>query len=607
MTEYWPLLLDNVVLSIFLSPLAGACAVFIAARCRVNTLRRIALASTLFTFVFSALMVAHYDPALLDENDEPQLIQMRSGVGWLATEKYSLVQRSDSGGETHDSLVRELRGPNVQLAVGVDGLSLLFVALTSALMIPAVLAGRDVDGNGPAVFYMFLLLLEAALIGAYAATDAVFFAMCLGFAPVPLLFLVGRWGGYDRRRAVIKFFIFQVAGSLLLLFALVALVVSHDSMRSGLGDSHVRPSFDLNVIIQQIPQIVAIDEGALAYWEQVGPWIFLALVTGFAVRCGLFPLHTWLPPMSGESPAAAGIPLVVVSLLFGVYGFIRFVPALFADFFKSPDPLFPVLTLTSTDIVTLIAISGAIYAALLALAQDDLKKLVTFIGLSHFGICVAGACSLNPTGMMGSLLQLLGLGLSIGALVFLTGALESRYRTREIEAFAGLRRQYPRFSLCWLVAALAVIGVPGSAGFPGQLLVLFGILQGSPQSTSRPFSMFFLLVALLILAWALVTMLHRMLTGRYRRPVMVGGAMSQRTQENGATENDPTDRTVRSDDLSLRETTAVMICFAAIVWIGVYPQFFLSRMQPSVSNLLRRYHVSVPSDEPAHNTPANEL
>src|SRR6266478_5657523 len=384
-------------------PALGAVLVLLFARQGLAQIRRLVLTNVLITFALSIVVVASYDPNLKNESGQPQLIQMRTTLPWV---------------ETIDAQGKHLVGPDIHFVLGVDGLSLWLIFLSATLMIPSVLVSWEAVQDRPASFYALMLLLESGLIGVFAAQDIILFYVFFEFTLIPLFFMVGIWGGHDRRFAARRFFIYTLAGSFLTFLALIFIVLSYSWM------SPERPlTFSIPVLTEGIARLVQTDYTAARYWQHVSPYIFLALFAGFAIKVPLFPFHTWLPLAHVEAPTAGSVLLAGVLLKIGSYGFLRF--AL---------PLLPGACWWAFDFIAVLAVIGIIYGALLALAQDDIKKLVAYSSVSHMGFCLLGLFALNAVGITGGLLQMVNHGLSTGALFAIVGMLYERYHTRDIEA-----------------------------------------------------------------------------------------------------------------------------------------------------------------------------
>ena len=581
--QFWKTLLDNVVLLLILLPLVGASLVVLSLRFGVENVRRTALTNVLLSFALSLLMVGHYDPAQKHpQTGVPRLIQMVSVFGWLGGENHTdtariandVVDVSRSGNRSAGGWLGGR--PDIQFAVGVDGISLWPIALTALLMIPAVVAGQAVDEKHPAAFYALLLVAQSTSIGLFAALDAVLFCVFLQFSIVPSFYLIGHWGGYNRRRVVGKFFLYNLAGALLVMLALLAVGVAHTSVVTLTNPSELRPPFmffipQMTEIISQVAQADQADGS----WRLIGPWVFAALVMGFALHVAVAPFHTWLAATNVEVPTSVSLLLCGPVLLTGGYGLLRFVV-----------PLFPELCSRWSPVLQLTAIAGVLYTGLLALAQSDLKKLVTYAGLCHFGLGVAGILSLNSPGVAGGLLHLIGQGVSLASVLFLIGVLETRHRTRERSAFSGLATLWPRFTLCFLFAASALIGVPGLNGFATTTMTLSGVFM------SNRFAAVGGMLGCLLVLGAFVWSIQRVFSGSFRAPsqgdLRSVGKRAWSNQQLAFPVREP-QVPVGSGLLTVRDFVALSPMAAVIVWMGLFPQFFIRPVQPSVARNLRLY------------------
>jgi NADH-quinone oxidoreductase subunit M len=515
-------------------PALGAVLVLLFARQGIAQVRRLALTNVLITFTLSIVVVGSYDPHLTDQSGRPQLTQMRTTLPWV---------------ETVDPQGDHLAGPDIHFALGVDGLSLWLIFLSAALMIPSVLVSWEAVQDRPASFYALMLLLESGLIGVFAAQDIILFYVFFEFTLIPLFFMVGIWGGHDRRFAARRFFIYTLAGSFITFLALICIVLSYWWM------SPAKPlTFSIPVLTEGIARLVQTDYTAARYWAHVGPYIFLALFAGFAVKVPLVPFHTWLPLAHVEAPTAGSVLLAGVLLKIGSYGFLRF--AL---------PLVPGACWWAFDAIAVLAVIGIIYGALLALAQDDIKKLVAYSSVSHMGFCVLGLFALNAVGITGGLLQMINHGLSTGALFAMVGMLYERYHTRDIEAYGGMARRFPVFAFCLGVLAFSSIGLPGLNGFTGEVTSLMGMFQYNRLYAGLG------LTGIILGAWYMLWLVQRTFFGRLREPILEGHG-----------DHDP------PGDMNAREILALAPILILIVWIGINPQFFTSRMEPSVNHVVQR-------------------
>jgi NADH-quinone oxidoreductase subunit M len=513
-------------------PVVGAILVLLSARQGIEQVRRLALTNVLLTFGLSLIVVAEYDPQLREPSGQPA-IQMRTSLPWVET--------TGANGQRI--------GPDIQFALGVDGLSLWLIFLSALLMIPSVLVSWEAVQDRPASFYALMLLLESGLIGVFAAQDIILFYIFFEFTLIPLFFMVGIWGGHDRRFAARRFFIYTLAGSVLTFLALIFIVLSY----SWLSPRH-ELTFSIPLLTEKMAELVQTDSRAAEYWSHVGPWVFLALFAGFAIKVPLFPFHTWLPLAHVEAPTAGSVLLAGVLLKIGSYGFLRF--AL---------PLVPGACWLAFDAIAVLAVIGIIYGALLALAQDDIKKLVAYSSVSHMGFCLLGLFALNAVGITGGLLQMLNHGLSTGALFAMVGMLYERYHTRDIESYGGMARRFPILAFCLGVVAFSSIGLPGLNGFTGEVTSLMGMFQFDRLYATLG------LTGIILGAWYMLWLVKRTFYGPLREPVLEGHG------------DHPPPR-----DLNLREIAALAPILVLIVWIGIYPQFFTRRMEPSIQHVVQR-------------------
>jgi len=540
-------------------PLVGAGLVLLSPPKSPDQARWTALTNVLLTFVLALLLVARYQvPELLppnaDEVDRRELVkqtlQMGRSFPWLSPRAAS---------EPVAGAQRQVDTP-VQLAFAVDGISLWLIVLAALLMIPAVLVSWNAIDERPARFYALMLLLEAGMIGVFAAQDIILFYIFFEFTLIPLFFMIGIWGGSDRRWAARKFFIYTLAGSVLTFLGLLFIVLSEQWMSNSPALTFSIP--ELTASIQQ--QIAASPQNA-AYWGRVSPWIFAALFAGFAIKVPLFPFHTWLPLAHVEAPTAGSVLLAGVLLKIGSYGFLRF--AL---------PLVPGASVAHFHLVAILAVIGIIYGALLALAQEDIKKLVAYSSVSHMGFCVLGLFAFNTVGLTGGLLQMINHGLSTGALFALVGMLYERYHTRDIASYGGLARKYPRMAFCLLVVAFSSIGLPGLNGFTGEVTSLMGMF-----ATNRLYGTLSL-AGIILGAWYTLSLVRRTFFGRLREPVQSHqhSPVVSHHQAHGHPAETPL------TDLNLREMCALGVLIVPIFWIGLYPKFFTRRMQPSLQPIV---------------------
>jgi NADH-quinone oxidoreductase subunit M len=568
-----------------LLPLVGAGLVLLVANWGIDWVRKMALTNVLVTFVLAAILVSAYDPQKVGPKGEPELIQMGSQSFWLGTPR-------PPGPDDGPAAIKAY-GPDIRFSLGVDGISLWLIALTALLMIPSVLVSWEAVKDRPAAFYALMLTLESGMIGVFSAQDIILFYVFFEFTLIPLFFMIGLWGGYDRRFAARKFFIYTFAGSVLTFLGLIFIVLAHSWM---FGTSHL--TFSIPQLTYDIPRIVALSEPQRVFWNNVSPWIFAALFVGFAIKVPLFPFHTWLPLAHVEAPTAGSVLLAGVLLKIGSYGFLRFML-----------PLVPNYCVLAMDFIAILAVIGIIYGALLALAQDDIKKLVAYSSVSHMGFCLLGLFALNSVGISGGLLQMINHGLSTGALFTLVGMLYERYHTRDIEAFSGLTRKLPVMAFFFVLITFSSIGLPGLNGFTGEILALAGMFKARPVYAVLGLS------GIVLGAWYMLNLVQQTFYGRLREPALDGHAGGHTAAAAHATlpaagpsqgahghgghghgghghgghghgGHAPEPAVVGHPaifDLNFREVAALAPIALVIVWIGLFPQFFLSKMEPSIA------------------------
>jgi NADH-quinone oxidoreductase subunit M len=461
-----------------------------------------------------------------------------------------MVPGADTSGDpsvtTWDLLSIGPNGAAVQFYVGIDGMNVWLVVLTCLLMCSAVLVSWDSSQVQERVneYYAWLLALQSGMLGVFVSFDIVLFYVFFELTLVPLFFLIGIWGGPQRRYAARKFFVYTLTGSLITLLGVIGIVIA----------CHSRSTNELTF---SIPRLVAIvNEGLTirddqAFWQNVQFWVFLALAVGFAVKVPLVPLHTWLPLAHVEAPTAGSVLLAGVLLKIGAYGFMRLCLPLAPDASVS----------FGVGLIGTLAVIGIIYGALCALVQDDIKKLVAYSSVSHLGFCMLGMFALNLTGLSGGLLQMVNHGLSTGALFLLVGMLYERYHTRQIADYGGMAARLPILGCFMVFISLTSLGLPGLNGFIGEVLVLFGMFDYRAALAIVASS------GILLGAWYLLRMLLCVFFGTLKVP-----------------EHEPHGLI---SDLNFRELAALVPIAAACIFIGVYPQPLLDTSRPSLEVVTR--------------------
>jgi NADH-quinone oxidoreductase subunit M len=420
-----------------------------------------------------------------------------------------------------------LPGIGANYHLGVDGISVMLVLLTTVVTLIAVVGAFGAVDKRPREFYALLLALEGGMLGTFMALDLLLFYVFWEAMLIPMYLLIGVWGGPRRVYAAVKFFLYTMAGSVLMLVAILWLYFLHRGV-TGVA------TFDLDAMYR-LPILAA---------TQV--WMFLAFAFAFAIKVPMFPFHTWLPDAHVEAPTAGSVILAAVLLKMGTYGFLRFAM-----------PLFPQASEQFAPWIAGLAIVGIIYGALVAMVQPDLKKLVAYSSVSHLGFCMLGMYAMNAQGMAGAMLQMLNHGVSTGALFLLVGVIYERRHTRMIADFGGLWKPLPVYASVFLVVMLSSVGLPGTNGFVGEFLVLLGTFRTNPVWAALAAT------GVILSAVYMLWMFQRVMFGPVTHP-----------------ENE------KLSDLSLRERLVFAPLLILIFWMGVVPQPFIDRMQPSLDRVL---------------------
>jgi NADH-quinone oxidoreductase subunit M len=483
-------------------PLAGALLVLLAGgrgdrHDREPIVRLLALATSLVTFAATLYLWWRFDPA-------SAAFQFEERYAWMP----------DFG---------------IQYYIGIDGISLFLVVLTAFLTPIALLSSWESVHKGVKTFSFFILALETAMLGVFVSIDLFLFYVFWDAMLIPMYFLIGVWG-YERRiYAAVKFILYTMAGSVLMLVAIIALAVAH-SIANG------TPSFNL------------LDLYSLRFSTTFETWAFLAFAVAFAIKVPLFPFHTWLPDAHVEAPTAGSIILAGVLLKMGTYGLLRFA-----------FPLFPNAAMAFAPILATLAVIGIIYGALVAMVQPDMKKLVAYSSVSHLGFVVLGLCAMNVQGVQGSVYQMLNHGVSTGGLFMMVGMLSDRRHTRLIAEYGGLKAVTPQLVRAFLIITLASIALPLTNGFIGEFLILIGAFQWSPKLAS------FAATGVILSAVYMLWMFQRVNYGP------IGNEKNRALP-----------------DLSRREWSMVVPIVAMSIVMGVYPNPFLRPMEPAVNRVIER-------------------
>ena len=479
---------------------------------RDGTIRWIALAASLLVFGLTLLLWGRFDAASAD-------FQFVERVPWIPA----------FGIDYH---------------VGVDGISLLLVVMTGFLTPVALLSSWGSVRKKIKEFSIFLLALEAAMIGVFVALDLFLFYVFWDAMLIPMYFLIGIWG-YERRiYAAVKFILYTMAGSVLMLVAILGLAWIHQQTTGAY-------SFDLLAL----------------YALQVPPgtqfWFFLAFALAFAIKVPLFPFHTWLPDAHVEAPTAGSIILAGVLLKMGTYGLIRFA-----------FPLFPEAAAYFAPLLGVLAVVGIIYGALVAMVQPDMKKLVAYSSVSHLGFVVLGIAAMNLQSMQGAVFQMLAHGVSTGGLFLLVGMLSDRRHTRLISEFGGLKLVMPRLTAVFLIITLASIGLPTLNGFIGEFLILLGAFASDWRFAA--FAATGVILSAVYMLWMVQRVYYGPITNEKNRAL---------------------------PDLTPREWAAAAPLVAAAILMGVMPTLFLRPAEPAVTRIVQQleqvHRVAAPARPPA--------
>jgi len=477
-------------------PAAGAVALGLVPRRYERVLRWGGLGVAVATFLLSLLVYAGFDGDSAEFQFEEKAAWMPSlGVGYH---------------------------------LGVDGISLLLLLLTTFLAPLALASAWNAIEDRSKEFVLTMLVLESGMIGVFVSLDLFLFYVFWEVMLIPMYFIIGVWGGGQRIYAAVKFVLYTMAGSLLMLVAILALYVQH-------GTATGVYTFDLPTLARWVVPV-----------GSAQTLMFLAFAGAFAIKVPMFPFHTWLPDAHVEAPTAGSVILAGVLLKMGTYGFLRFCL-----------PLFPDASLTFAPVIFALAVIGIIYGAWVSTVQPDLKKLVAYSSVSHLGFVMLGLFTLTIQGLVGGLIQMINHGLSTGALFLMVGMIYERRHTRLIDEFGGLWKTVPAFSAVFLVVVLSSLGLPGLNGFVGEFLILVGAFQ-----VNRPLAAV-ATTGIVFAAVYLLWMYQRAIFGEVTRP------------ENR-----------RLPDLTAREWAILIPVLVLIVWIGVYPSVFTSPTEATVEALI---------------------
>jgi NADH-quinone oxidoreductase subunit M len=502
--------LTNPLNLVIFFPLVGVLVLLFIPGEKKNALRWTALLTSLATFGLSIWMLTLFRQA---EATDAGALHLTLNLPWI-----------------------QVAGWNIHYYVGVDGLSILLVLLTTFLTPISILSTWTAIEERVKDFMLFFLLLEVGMSGVFLAQDLFLFYIFWEFTLVPMYFLIGIWGGPRRIYAAIKFFLYTMAGSILMLLAILWLGINQGTF--------------------SVPELM--DKGGIPADIQL--WLFLAFAAAFAIKVPMWPLHSWLPDAHVEAPTAGSVILAGVLLKMGTYGFLRF-----------NLPLFPEAAKQAAPWIALLAVIGIIYGAWVSYAQKDVKKLVAYSSVSHLGFVMLGLFALNAQGIQGGILQMINHGLSTGALFLLVGMIYEQTHTREIAVYGGLWKITPIFGSIMLIVSLSSMGLPGLNGFVGEFTILLGAF-GS-QAIGSPWFAGVAALGVIMAAIYILTMFQKMFLGPE-------GSIVEEVKKHG--------HALR--DLNWREIVTMVPLLVFIFWIGLYPRPFFELMAPAVEKLLTVLH-----------------
>ncbi|GIW88171.1 MAG: NADH:ubiquinone oxidoreductase subunit M [Isosphaeraceae bacterium] len=543
-------------ITVFL-PLLGALILFSTPGLDRRTARQLALMITLGTLALTLILTLAFDPA-------------RSGPQFAAVDDPSAPAPAPNDSSHPAYGYRWLDtgpGSGIRFALGLDGLSLVLFALTALLMVPSVFASWNSIDDRPALHYALMLLLETGLLGLFAALDVILFYVFFEFTLIPLFFLIGLYGGPERRRASVTFFLYTLAGSLLTLLGVIALVLVHQQFSPNHTLTFSIP--ELTAGLRSLPWSEWSAQ-ATSSWTSPQALIFLLLFAGFAIKVPIFPFHTWLPLAHVEAPTAGSILLAGVLLKVGGYGFLRFNLAM------TPHGAAFFVPLLAT-----LSVLGILHGALTALAQSDVKRLVAYSSVSHMGFVTLGLFTLSQVGLEAATIQMINHGLTTGALFACIGILYERYHTRDMAQLGGLWSRLPLFAFFLILACLGSAAVPGLNGFVGEFPILLA------QFARDPVYAILASLGMILGAYYLLMMIRRLLFGPLREPSDHSSPSPNHTpaldHHHHHHDHQPTSSSI--PPLGWHEIAGLVPLMIGIVAIGLFPQPIFDRISPSLREI----------------------
>ncbi|MBU2889312.1 NADH-quinone oxidoreductase subunit M [Celeribacter halophilus] len=502
--------MDNVLSFVTFLPTVAALvlALFLRGEDEVAQLnaKRLALFATVITFVVSLFILFGFNP-------QDTGFQMVEEADWIMGLKYKM---------------------------GVDGISVLFVMLTTALMPLVIWSAWDVKTRVKEYMIAFLLL-ETLMLGVFCALDLMLFYLFFEAGLIPMFLIIGIWGGQNRIYAAFKFFLYTFLGSVLMLVAMVAMYID-----AGTTD-----------IVQLMAHEFSSETIQVLGFNIVGGFqtlAFLAFFASFAVKMPMWPVHTWLPDAHVQAPTAGSVVLASILLKMGGYGFLRF-----------SLPMFPVASANLADFIMVLSVIAIVYASVVALVQEDMKKLIAYSSVAHMGYVTAGIFTMNQQGLDGAIFQMISHGFVAGALFLCVGVIYDRMHTRDIAAFGGLVNKMPAYALIFMFFTMANIGLPGTSGFVGEFLTIIGMFQANTW------------IALVAATGVIFSACYALWL--YRR-VVLGDLIKESL------------KTIK--DMTAREKWIFAPLVAMTLLLGIYPSLVLDLIGPSVSTLLETYHAALP-------------
>jgi NADH-quinone oxidoreductase subunit M len=485
-------------------PLAGMVLIMFTNKEKPNAIRWIANITALIGFLVSIpLLTRFFDPRYIDPTTGFRFVFERPWIQLIGA-KYRF---------------------------GIDGISMLLVLLTTLLGFIAILSSWTAITQRVKEYYAFMLLLQTGMLGVFMALDFLVFYVFWEVMLVPMYFLIGVWGGPRKLYAAIKFFLYTLAGSVLMLVGILALYFHYHSV-TGLY------SFDI------------LEYQRLGFPTHLQYWVFLAFFIGFAIKVPMFPFHTWLPDAHVEAPTAGSVILAGVLLKMGTYGFVRF-----------SLPMFPWATMHFIKPMLIISLIGIIYGALVAMMQKDMKSLVAYSSVSHLGFVMLGVFAATPVALQGGVLQMINHGISTGALFLIVGIIYERRHSRMISEFGGLSHIMPVYATVFLIMTLSSIGMPGLNGFIGEFFILQGTFAAPHLWVYAAIAVLGIVLGAAYMLW----LYQRVMFGKLENPANQG-----------------------LSDLNLRELATFVPLIILAFWIGLYPSFFTKYLNEPVDAIVKR-------------------